>query len=233
LSLIVALDFSELEPCKKIIEELKGLVKIYKVGYELFTAHGWKAVELVQNSGADVFLDLKLHDIPTTVGKASGVIAERGVFMFNVHALGGLQMMSEARKAVDRKSGKGGKPLLVAVTVLTSLNETELFKELGVGRSLKDEVLALAQLAKKAGLDGVVCSPQEIELLRASLGKDFLLVTPGIRPKGSDKNDQQRSLTPAEAIRLGASYLVVGRPVTASSNPRQVVQNFFKDAAAL
>ena len=153
--------------------------------------------------------------------------------MFNVHALGGLQMMSEARKAVDAKSGRGRKPLLVAVTILTSLNEAELSKELGIGRALKDQVLALAQLAKQAGLDGVVCSPREIELLRTSLGKKFLLVTPGIRPKGSDKHDQERCLTPSEALRFGATYLVVGRPVTASPHPRQVVQEFFKEAASL
>jgi orotidine-5'-phosphate decarboxylase len=137
-------------------------------------------------------------------------------------------MMLEAKKTVDAKSAKGRKPLLVAVTILTSMSQADLSK-VGVNLSLKDEVLGLAQLAKQAGLDGVVCSPQEIETLRTSLGKDFVLVTPGIRPKGSDKNDQERSMAPSKAIQLGASYLVVGRPVTASLHPRQVVQEFFKE----
>ena len=232
MSVIVALDFPELEPCRKILEELKGLVKIYKVGSELFTAHGWKAVELVQKSGAEVFLDLKLHDIPTTVAKTSRVIAEKGIFMFNVHALGGLEMMAEARKAVDLKSRGARRPLLLGVTILTSLSDSHLSKELGIVRSVKEEVLALARLAKQAGLDGVVCSPEETGLVRSQLGTDFVLVTPGIRPAGSDQNDQKRSLTPQEAVRQGATYLVIGRPVTAAPNPRRAVQEILQDSSA-
>lgn len=220
MSLIVALDFPKLEPCRKLLTELKGLVPVYKIGTELFTAHGWEAVEMVHRSGAKVFLDLKLHDIPTTVAKTSRVIAERGVFMFNVHALGGFEMMREARKAVDETGPGGAKPFLVAVTILTSWEEKILKNELGIQRSLRDEVMALANLAHQAGLDGVVSSPEELPLLRKEFGDRFILVTPGIRPSGSPKNDQARSLTPREAITRGADYLVVGRPVTASPDPR-------------
>lgn len=228
--LIVALDFPGLEPCQKLLKELEGLVKIYKIGSELFTAEGWRAVELVEKFGGKVFLDLKLHDIPTTVAKSCRVIAKRGVFMFNVHALGGLEMMKEARKAVD-EMGEGRKPLLVAVTILTSLEEEKIRDELGIARALQDEVLTLAQLAKKARLDGVVCSPEEAGLLRRELGKGFLLVTPGIRPAPDESYDQRRSLTPREALQQGANYLVVGRPITANPHPREAASQILQSLA--
>lgn len=229
MSLIIALDFPELDPCRRILEELKGLVKIYKVGSELFTAEGWRAVELVRQSGAEVFLDLKLHDIPTTVAKTAKVIAAHEVFMFNVHALGGLEMMREAKKAVDEASKGSHRPLLVGVTILTSHEEAALSRELGINRPLKEEVLALARLAKDAGLDGVVCSPEEIEILKKALGEKFILVTPGIRPAGGEKQDQSRVMTPQEALQKGAHYLVIGRPVTAAPHPRQAVEQILKD----
>jgi len=218
-SLIVALDYPDLDSCRKLIKELKGLVSIYKIGSELFTAYGWEAVELVHQSGGKVFLDLKLHDIPTTVARTARIIAGQNIFMFNVHASGGLEMMREARKAVD-EIPKGARPLLIAVTILTSLDEKVLSRDLGIQRSLSDQVLALAHLSQSAGLDGVVCSPQEVSLLRHELGSAFLLVTPGIRPPGTEKGDQARSLTPQEAVARGAHYLVVGRPITANSDPR-------------
>ena len=148
--------------------------------------------------------------------------------MFNVHALGGLEMMREARKAAEEGAKGKRRPLLLGVTVLTSLDEAVLSKELGIKRSLQEEVLALARLAKEAGLDGVVSSPEETALLRRELGKDFLLVTPGIRPAGSDPNDQRRSLTPHEAVSRGANYLVVGRPVTAAPRPREVAREILQ-----
>ena len=224
MSLIVALDFPNLEACEKLIGELDGLVSIYKIGSELFTAHGWRAVDLVEKSGGKVFLDLKLHDIPTTVARTSAVIAQRGVFMFNVHTLGGLEMMREARKAVDQNSRAGKKPFLLGVTILTSHSERSLSGELGIERPLKEEVLALARLAKQAGLDGVVSSPEETEFLRKEYGKDFILVTPGVRPSGSPVDDQARSLTPREALRRGAHYLVIGRPITQAPRPREAAQ---------
>lgn len=232
MPLIVALDFPDLVPARKLVKELEGLVSIYKIGSELFTAYGWEAVDLVHRANAKVFLDLKLHDIPTTVAKTSSVIAKRGIFMFNVHALGGLDMMRAARKAVDESTGaQKSRPLLLAVTILTSHEEKALSSELGITRLLPDEVLSLARLAKEAGLDGVISSPKETALLRRELGKSFTLVTPGIRPEGSQKDDQARSLTPREAIQLGANYLVVGRPVTASSDPRSVASDILQSLA--
>lgn len=228
MSLIVALDYPDLENCKKLLAELKGLIKIYKVGSELFTAHGWEAVDLVQNSGAEVFLDLKLHDIPTTVAKTSRVIARRGVFMFNVHSLGGLTMMREARRAVDQECGSKRKPILLGVTVLTSHEEKNLSEELGITRPLREQVLALASLVKKAGLDGVVTSPEETRFLRAQFGKDFVIVTPGIRPAGSNLNDQARSLGPRQALEEGASFLVIGRPITAAPSPAQATREILQ-----
>ena len=224
MSLIVALDFPKLEPCQKLLKELAGLVPLYKIGSELFTAHGWEAVELVHRSGAKVFLDLKLHDIPTTAAKTSRVIAQRGIFMFNVHTLGGFEMMRQARAALDEASKGKSRPLLLGVTILTSHDETTLSQELGIPRSLQEEVLALARLGKRAGLDGVISSPEETELLRREFGKEFILVTPGIRPSVAERHDQKRSLTPREAVRKGANYLVIGRPITEAANPRQAVQ---------
>ena len=229
LSLIVALDFPELDSCRKILEELKGLVKIYKVGSELFTAEGWRAVELVRQSGAEVFLDLKLHDIPTTVAKTARVIAKHDVFMSTVHALGGLDRMREAKKALDESSKGRRRPLLVGVTILTSHKEADLSKELGIPRPLKEEVLVLARLAKEAGLDGVVCSPEEIGILKKALGEKFILVTPGIRPAGVEREDQSRVMTPREALQKGAHYLIIGRPVTAALHPRRALEEILKD----
>ena len=219
MSLVVALDFPDLEPCRKLLQELKGLVKFYKIGSELFTAHGWRAVELVHEWEGKVFLDLKLHDIPTTVARTSRVIAQKGIFMFNVHALGGLEMMRQARQAVDEASKPESKPLLIGVTILTSHDEKTLSKELGIKHRLQEEVLSLARLAQEAGLDGVVCSPEELPLLRKKLGPNFIFVTPGIRMAEADKQDQKRNMTPRQAKENGASYLVVGRPITAAPDP--------------
>ena len=230
--LIVALDYPELDSARKLVKELQGLVQIYKVGSELFTAQGWEAVELVHRSGAKVFLDLKLHDIPTTVARTSRVIAERGIFMFNVHASGGVEMMRAARTAVDEISlKKGESPLLIAVTVLTSLEERVLSRDLGVQRPLREQVLALARLAQSAGLNGVVCSPEETEFLRKELGKEFILVTPGVRPAGRARDDQSRVATPQEAVRRGSNYLVVGRPVTAVPDPRAAASDILQSLA--
>lgn len=231
MSLIVALDTPDLETCRTLLKDLKGLVQYYKIGFELFTAHGWRAVEEVEKVGGKVFLDLKLHDIPNTVSKTARVLAERGVFMFNVHALGGLEMMRQARRAAEESAPKGKRPLLVAVTILTSHDEKSLAGELGIRPSLKEEVLGLARLARSAGLDGVVCSPQEIELLRKEFGEDFILVTPGVRPVGSASQDQKRILTPREARQKGASYLVIGRPITAEKNPRRAAEQILQSLA--
>ena len=220
--LIVALDAPTLEVAEKWLSELKGVVHYYKVGLELFTAHGWKAVNLVRNYGGRIFLDLKLHDIPNTVSRTLAAVCEHEVDMVNVHALGGFEMMAMAREAVEKySSGHVIKPQLIAVTVLTSHDQKTLSRELRVRGSVKEEVLHLAGLAKKAGLDGIVCSPEETVWVRKKFKQDFLIVTPGIRPLGADKGDQKRIHTPEKALRAGSDYIVIGRPITQAPNPRE------------
>ena len=219
--LIVAVDTPGLDAAQVLLRELKGLVNFYKIGLEFFTAHGWKAVELVRKTGAGIFLDLKLHDIPNTVAKTAAVIAEHEIEMFNVHALGGVEMMKAAREAVHErmKSGKK-KPMILGVTILTSHQENDL-GHVGIAKPLAEEVLLLARNAKEAGLDGVVSSPQEITLLRREMPRDFVIVTPGVRPAGAQKDDQKRTLTAQAALRDGADYLVIGRPITSAAKPRE------------
>jgi len=227
--LIVALDAPTLEVAEQWLVELQGVVHYYKVGLELFTAHGWKAVNLVKNYRGKVFLDLKLHDIPNTVSRTLASVCEHEVDIVNVHALGGLEMMKMAREAVEKySSGCVVKPRLIAVTVLTSHSQDTLNKELGIKGKVKEEVLHLAGLARKSGLDGVVCSPQETAWVRKKCGKDFLIVTPGVRPAGAFIGDQKRIETPEKAVRAGADYIVVGRPVTQASNPRAAAGEILK-----
>lgn len=223
--LIVALDAPTLEMAEQWLKDLKGVVHYYKVGLELFTAHSWKAVNLVKNYGGRVFLDLKLHDIPNTVSRTLAAVCEHEVDMVNVHALGGFEMMRMAREAVEKySSGRVKKPQLIAVTVLTSHDPKSLNRDLRVRGSVKDEVLHLAGLAKKAGLDGIVCSPEETAWCREKFSEDFLIVTPGIRPMGADKGDQKRIHTPEKAMKQGSNYIVVGRPITQAPNPRAAAQ---------
>ena len=214
--LIIALDFPDAAEALELADRLDpGLCRV-KVGKELFTRAGPAVVEALVGRGFQVFLDLKYHDIPNTVAGACRAAAELGVWMVNVHALGGRRMMSAAREAVEQ-SGPD-RPLLVAVTVLTSMADEEL-AEVGLRGGAKENVMRLATLAREAGLDGVVCSPREAGLIRDRVGTDFLRVTPGVRPAGADRGDQRRTLTPAEALASGADFLVVGRPVTAAPDP--------------
>jgi len=192
-------------------------VGFYKVGLQLFTAEGPKIVSELVNSGRRVFLDLKLHDIPNTVAAAVKAASELGAHMLTVHAAGGTKMLKEAVLAAE--SGASA-PLLLAVTVLTSFSQTDL-EESGVKAGVSDQVRQLAVLAKAAGCKGIIASPQESAPLRSALGPEMAIVTPGIRPSGSDAEDQSRVSTPGAAIRAGASHLVVGRPIIASSNRRQ------------
>ena len=220
--LIVALDAPTLEVAEQWLSELKGVVHFYKVGLELFTAYGWKAVNLVKNYGGRVFLDLKLHDIPNTVSRTLASVCEHEVDIVNVHALGGFEMMKAAREAVEKySSGHAKKPKLIAVTILTSHDQKTLSKELRVRGNVKSEVLHLAGLAQKAGLDGIVCSPEETAWVRKKIKKDFLIVTPGIRPLGSEQGDQKRIHTPEKAMKAGSDHIVVGRPITQAKNPRE------------
>ena len=213
--IIVALDFPTQEAARQLYSKLDpGRCKV-KVGKELFTAAGPALVRELVASGFDVFLDLKFHDIPNTVARACKAAAELGVWMMNVHALGGRAMMQAAREGLESYTKR---PLLIAVTILTSHSESQL-KEIGLTENIPDHVKRLAALTQSSGLDGVVCSPQEVSMLREIHAEPFCLVTPGIRPQGSDKGDQHRIMTPRQAIELGASYLVIGRPITQAPDP--------------
>ena len=212
---IVALDFAEAAQALALVERLDPAQCRLKVGKELFTRSGPALVEALQGKGFDVFLDLKFHDIPNTVAKACKAAAELGVWMVNVHALGGKKMMEAAREAIASATHR---PRLIAVTVLTSMGDADL-AEIGLQGNPEDNVRRLARLAESAGLDGVVCSPREVDMLRNTLGADFQLVTPGVRPAGAALNDQTRVATPEDAIRMGSSYLVIGRPITQASDP--------------
>jgi orotidine-5'-phosphate decarboxylase len=216
---IVALDYVDARPALELVARLDPAACRLKIGKELFTAVGPALVRELVGKGFGVFLDLKYHDIPNTTAAACRAAADLGVWMVNVHASGGRKMMEAARQAVENSSVK-----LIAVTVLTSMDEASL-REIGVNATPAEQVLHLANLAQASGMDGVVCSAQEGPILRAELGNDFLLVTPGIRPAGSAVGDQSRVLTPASAIRAGADYLVIGRPITQASDPVAALQS--------
>lgn len=231
--LIVALDVDTLDAALGLVERLEGLVTRFKIGSQLFTAAGPAAVEAVRKRGGEVFLDLKYHDIPNTVAGAAREAARLGVFMFNVHASGGRAMMRAAAEGATAASGSGSRrPLVIAVTVLTSLDRAALSRELGIASSVEGHVLHLCRLAHDAGLDGCVASPNEIRVIRNQLGAEWVIVTPGVRPAGSGADDQSRIASPQAAARAGAHYLVVGRPVTAASDPVEAAQAILAEIGA-
>lgn len=229
--IIVALDVPTKDAALGIIDELGDKVGAYKVGMQLYNAIGPEIIADIRAKGGRVFLDLKFHDIPNTVAAAVRVAAGLGVFMLNVHAVGGYEMMAKAAAALREEAEKLGlpRPLLIGVTVLTSMGQTELNEELGIGRTLTQQVAALACLAQKAGLDGVVASALEIEMIREACGENFLIVTPGIRPKTASIDDQKRVMSPGEAVKAGADYLVIGRPITKADDRLQVVKEIIKE----
>ena len=227
--IIVALDYADPVQALDVAGVFDPKRCRLKIGKELFTRAGPALVEKLAARGFDVFLDLKFHDIPNTVAGACAAAADLGVWMMNVHALGGRRMMEAARAAVD-KSGR--RCHLIAVTVLTSMAENDLL-EVGLAADPAQNVARLAALAQQAGMDGVVCSPREVSGLRATRAADFLLVTPGIRPRSAQADDQRRVMTPAEAIEQGASYLVIGRPVTAAPDPMQALLTIESEISAL
>lgn len=227
--IIVALDFADPARALDFVSGLTPGRCRLKVGKEVFTRAGAAWVAQLVTRGYDVFLDLKFHDIPNTVAAACAAAADLGVWMMNVHALGGRRMLEAARAAVD-KSGRGCK--LIAVTVLTSMDDADL-AEVGLGGSAAQNVERLAALAQAAGMDGVVCSPREVAKLRRARGNEFLLVTPGVRPGSAAPDDQRRTLSPAEAIRQGASFLVIGRPITGAPDPMQALLTIESEIAAL
>jgi len=223
--IVVALDFADASSALKLVDALDPKLCRVKVGKELFTAAGPQFVETLVNKDFGVFLDLKFHDIPNTVAKACEAASRLGVWMLNVHASGGLAMMESAREGVAKS---GHTPLLIAVTVLTSMDQMTLH-QVGVPGRLADQVLNLAKLTQRAGLDGVVCSALEAIDLRNALGDKFLLVTPGIRPANVALNDQTRVMTPALALSFGASYLVIGRPITQAENPLEALEKIYQE----
>ena len=227
---IVALDFPDGRQAKDLVKRLRPGSCRLKVGKELFTREGPELVRYFTENGHDVFLDLKFHDIPNTVARACEAAADLDVWMLNVHASGGSKMMAAARDALEKTGAK--RPLLIAVTVLTSMGSEDL-KELGVDADPEEQVLRLAKLAQESGLDGVVCSPKEASLLRRELVGAFKLVTPGIRPQGASMDDQTRVLTPVDAIRNGSDYLVIGRPITKADNPAAVLDSVNSELLAL
>jgi orotidine-5'-phosphate decarboxylase len=232
--ILVALDVESAAKAIELADQLRGAVGGYKIGKQLFTAAGPAVVRELASRGDRVFLDLKFHDIPNTVAGAVQSAVATGAWMVNVHASGGTAMMTAAAEAARKSAEALGRPrpLVIAVTVLTSMTDATL-AEIGIARPVIDHVVYLAQLAKHAGLDGVVASPQETRAIRDACGPDFQIVTPGIRPlrlgsgQAADqqgKDDQARTLTPAEAIAAGATYLVIGRPITGAPNPREAAE---------
>lgn len=223
---IVALDFDNEKDALTLIEKIEPKECRLKVGKEIFTRFGPSFVKGLHNRGFDVFLDLKFHDIPNTVAKAVAAAADLGVWMVNVHASGGAKMMQAARNELERF--KDDKPLLIAVTVLTSMDQ-ETLRGIGFTSSIEEQVLRLAKLTQDCGLDGVVCSAQEAPILRKNVSNEFKLITPGIRPQGSDVCDQVRIVTPKQAIINGSNYLVIGRPITKANNPLEVLRAINKE----
>jgi orotidine-5'-phosphate decarboxylase len=222
------MDFNDSVPCLHLASQLNPSHCRLKIGKELFTAAGPQLVGELMTKGFDVFLDLKYHDIPNTVAKAVKAAADLGVWMVNVHASGGRRMLEAAREAVDASSNS---PLLIAVTVLTSMTKEDLLT-IGIDVEPAEQVMRLASLAKDVGLDGVVCSALEAQGLKAALGKEFCLVTPGIRPIGASADDQRRIVTPQAAMANGSDYLVIGRPITQAADPAAVCEAIYQSLQA-
>jgi len=225
---IIALDTPDEQKALNLVKLLKHKVSIFKVGLELFCSQGPEIVKKINDQGCKVFLDLKFHDIPNTVAGAARAALSTGAFMFNVHASGGREMMRKAREIIDTACVRE-KPIILAVTVLTSLDETDL-NDISISKPPMEQVKTLALLTKESGLDGVVASPKEITAIREAVGQDFIIVTPGVRPTWAMAGDQKRIMTPAEALESGASYIVVGRPVTAASDPAEAIDKLFSGA---
>ena len=223
--IIVPLDFPTDQEALKLVDQLGDAVRFYKIGLQLYTRYGPPIVERIKATGAKVFLDLKFHDIPNTVNHAVASACELGVDLMTIHLSGGGKMIEAAVKGLGQSNS-----LILGVTVLTSSNR-ETLREVAVESEVADQVLRLAKLGVENGLRGVVASPLEIGLLRESLGKSLVIVTPGVRPAWSEANDQQRTMTPGEAVRAGADYLVIGRPITAHADPVEAVKKIAEEMA--
>ena len=229
--LVLALDVDNFKKAEELVGKLSDYVGVFKIGNQLFSAEGPKIINMINDRGSKVFLDLKFHDIPNTVARAAEVSAKLGVYIFNVHTSGGYEMMRAAAEASEKISLALGvrKPLILGVTLLTSINQEILEKEIGIKKKLEEQVVHLAKLAKAAGLDGVVASSWEIREIRKACGEDFVILTPGIRPAGKSSDDQKRIMTPREAKKLGADFLVIGRPIRNASNPVEAAKEILKE----
>jgi orotidine-5'-phosphate decarboxylase len=223
--LIIALDTDDMVVVGQLVDRLSAVAQIFKVGSQLFTACGPGVIKYIQQRGARVFLDLKFHDIPNTVSHAIEAACRYNPLLLTVHTLGGSQMLRAAKEARDHTNA-GTK--LLGITILTSLDKGQL-EEIGLSASVNEEVSCLAQMAKATGLDGIVASPQEVNLLRQSLGENFIIVTPGIRPAGPMGDDQRRTMGPKEAVLAGSDYLVVGRPITQAQDPLIAAQKIIEE----
>jgi orotidine-5'-phosphate decarboxylase len=228
--IILAIDVDNAELCNELVAKLHPTIKAFKVGSQLFTTVGHEVISTIKRRGASCFLDLKFHDIPATVGNAASSATKLGIDMFDLHASGGLDMMKSAVASSEETADKLKlkKPLILGVTVLTSMNKRDL-DILGVKRSPEDQVLSLAELARKAGLDGVVASADEAGPIKENLGEDFLVITPGIRPSWAKKADQKRVATPKEAFDRGADYIVIGRPITEADDPKAAAERIIEE----
>jgi orotidine-5'-phosphate decarboxylase len=224
--LILALDVADYNQAIELVEGFKDYIGIFKIGPELFISSGTKIVEDINKKGRKVFLDLKFHDIPNTVSKSAVVVTKLGVHMFNVHTSGGLEMMRKCRDSVVEVCLKENldRPKILGVTVLTSISKEVFLNELGIQQSLRNHVKNLASLALKADLDGVIASAKEASMIRSHCGKGFLIVTPGIRPSWTPPDDQKRTMTPKEAIKEGADYLVIGRGILQHADPMKALE---------
>lgn len=224
--LICAVDLSRIDRARDISQRLQPELAAIKLGLEFFTAYGLEGAKRVSENKISIFLDLKLHDIPTTVAKAIKNIVTQEISMITVHVLGGKNMCEAASLAAEEEASRKNieKPKILGVTVLTSHSKATL-ESTGITGSIIDQVLRLAEIAKKSGLNGVVCSAHEVEAIRKNFGNDFITVVPGIRPEGTKRNDQERTMTPMEAVNRGADYLVVGRPITEAEDPLKVAKD--------
>ena len=229
--IILALDVDSMERALELVNQLKDYVGSFKIGMQLYNSVGPNILTKIMDDGGRVFLDLKFHDIPNTVGAVSRVVAHRGCWMFNVHAAGGAAMMEAAARSSQEEALNMGKtpPLVLGVTVLTSLSQEQLNAEIGIPESVEEIVSRWALLAKESGLDGVVASPREVKAIRQACGNEFLIVTPGVRPLWAGAQDQKRVTTPREAVDSGADYLVIGRPITGADNPVEAAQKIIKE----
>ncbi|HJV44789.1 MAG TPA: orotidine-5'-phosphate decarboxylase [Bacillota bacterium] len=227
--IIVALDFPNMDTALECAGRLNGSAKYVKVGMQLYYAAGPKIIEVLKKEGFKIFLDLKVHDIPNTAKGAMQSLGELGVDMVNVHAAGGLAMMQAAFEGLNKGAARSGvSPLLIAVTQLTSTTKEMMNGELGIEGSIEDCVVRYARLAKEAGLSGVVASPLEVQAIKEACGKEFITVTPGIRPLGSDIGDQKRMTTPDQAFTLGSDYIVIGRPITGAQDPHTAMEEIVR-----